>query len=223
MRPERRIDPILPVVVGTVKEAPEREAGRLAFGGSSKSGSLYRPSSPSSLGRRGRGCRSSSSRTGGASRRWREAGGAPLDLRLAVGACVLTPHVVRSARGRLAVTVRELRDFLFPHGWKRWRDWPKYSRRTNTSAKWRTNERRQDQRIRNGDVYGEAGRFLERDAGNPKEEGMLAARRMVEDGHHFEVAGLAPHLVKGGDSVPTTGVALALDWKVGSEEEGWWL
>ena len=33
--------------------------------------------------------------------------GGPLDLRLAVGACVLTPHVVRSARGRLAVTVRE--------------------------------------------------------------------------------------------------------------------
>ena len=33
VRPERRIDPILPVVVGTVKEAPEREAGRLAFGG----------------------------------------------------------------------------------------------------------------------------------------------------------------------------------------------
>ena len=31
----------------------------------------------------------------------------------------------RSARGRLAVTVRELRDFLFPHGWKRWRDWPR--------------------------------------------------------------------------------------------------
>ena len=47
-----------------------------------------------------------------------------------------------------------------------------------------------------------------------RKEGMLAARRMVEDGHHFEVAGLAPHLVKGGDSVPTTGVALALDWKL---------
>ena len=32
---------------------------------------------------------------------------APLDLRLAVGACVLTPHAARAARGRLVVTVRE--------------------------------------------------------------------------------------------------------------------
>ena len=47
-----------------------------------------------------------------------------------------------------------------------------------------------------------------------RKEGMLAARRMVEDGHHFEVASLAPHLVKGGDSVPMTGVALVLDWKL---------
>ena len=32
VRPERRVDPILPVVQ-SVREAPEREAGRLAFGG----------------------------------------------------------------------------------------------------------------------------------------------------------------------------------------------
>ena len=39
-------------------------------------------------------------------------------------AVLWTPHHARATRGRLAVTVRELRDFLYPHGWKRARDWP---------------------------------------------------------------------------------------------------
>ena len=51
--------------------------------------------------------------------------GAPLDLRLAVSACILTPHAARAARGRIVATVRELRDFLFPNGWERRRDWPR--------------------------------------------------------------------------------------------------
>ena len=51
--------------------------------------------------------------------------GAPLDLRLAVAACLLMPHASRASRGRLTVTVRELRDFLFPNGWERRRDWPR--------------------------------------------------------------------------------------------------
>ena len=125
VRPERRIDPILPVVVGTVKEAPEREAGRLAFGGvieERKSLPAQLPLLPRPEGPRVPILELSDWRGVPTMARGR---GAPLDLRLAVGACVLTPHVVRSARGRLAVTVRELRDFLFPHGWQRGRDWPR--------------------------------------------------------------------------------------------------
>ena len=49
--------------------------------------------------------------------------GAPLDLRLFIAALLLTPIDARTSRRRLAVTVRELRDFLFPHGWERRRDW----------------------------------------------------------------------------------------------------
>ena len=37
---------------------------------------------------------------------------ASLDLRIFVGAVLWTPHHARATRGRLAVTVRELRDFL---------------------------------------------------------------------------------------------------------------
>ena len=50
--------------------------------------------------------------------------GAPLDLRLFVAAVLWTPHRARSGQGRIAVTVRELRDFCFPNGWRRGRDWP---------------------------------------------------------------------------------------------------
>ena len=125
VRPERRIDPILPVVVGAVKEAPEREAGRLAFGGiieERKSLPAQLPLLPRPEGPRVPILELSDYRGVPTMARGR---GAPLDLRLAVGACVLTPHVARSARGRLAVTVRELRDFLFPNGWERRRDWPR--------------------------------------------------------------------------------------------------
>ena len=51
--------------------------------------------------------------------------GAPLDLRLAVASCVMTPMALRSAEGRIVTTVRELRDFLYPNGWQRGRDWPR--------------------------------------------------------------------------------------------------
>ena len=123
--PERRIDPILPVVVGAVKEAPEREAGRLAFGGiieERKSLPAQLPLLPAPGGPRVPLLELSDWRGVPTMARGR---GAPLDLRLAVGACILTPHVARAVRGRLVVTVRELRDFLFPHGWKRRRDWPR--------------------------------------------------------------------------------------------------
>lgn len=123
VRPERRIDPILPVV--TVEEAPEREAGRLAFGGiieDRKSLPAQLPLLPAPEGPRVPILELSDWRGVPTMARGR---GAPLDLRLAVGACILTPHAARATRGRLAVTVRELRDFLFPNGWERRRDWPR--------------------------------------------------------------------------------------------------
>ena len=44
--------------------------------------------------------------------------GAPLELAVYIGACILTPHRVRVSRGRLVTTVRELRDFLFGPTWR---------------------------------------------------------------------------------------------------------
>ena len=54
--------------------------------------------------------------------------GAPLDLRLFVGACIMAPYEARKRGSRLAVTQRELRDFLFPNRWQRNRDWPAIQR-----------------------------------------------------------------------------------------------
>lgn len=123
VRAEHRIDPILPVL--TIRETPEREAGRLTFGGiiedrNSLPGQL--PLLPAPEGPRVPILELSDWRGVPTMARGR---GAPLDLRLAVGACILTPYAARAARGRLAVTVRELRDFLFPNGWERRRDWPR--------------------------------------------------------------------------------------------------
>jgi len=115
---EKRIDPILPVVVQSVKEAPEREAGRLAFGGiiedeGEMDGQL--PLIPKPEGPRvpllelvdWHGIPTTA---GGR--------GAPMGLGVYVGATVLTPLAARSARGRLVTTVRELRDFLFGRRWR---------------------------------------------------------------------------------------------------------
>ena len=117
VRPERRNDSILPVV--TVREAPEREAGRLAFGGivdgKRDLSDAQLPLLPAPEGprvpllelvdwhgiptmTRGRG--------------------APLELAVYVGAAILTPHAARAARGRLVTTVRELRNFLFGRRWE---------------------------------------------------------------------------------------------------------
>ena len=120
---ETRPDPLLPVV--KVSEAPERTAGRLAFGGIGDGRDAIEgaqlPMFP------GTGPRIPlldlvDVRGGPIMAKGR---GAPLDLRLFVGACLLFPHSVRASRGRLATTVRELRDFLYPHGWQRGRDWPR--------------------------------------------------------------------------------------------------
>lgn len=123
VRAERRVDPILPVA--RVREHPAREAGRLIFAGvieERKSLPAQLPLLPRPEGPRVPILELSDWRGVPTMARGR---GAPLDLRLAVGACILVPHAARAARGRLAVTVRELRDFLFPNGWQRGRDWPR--------------------------------------------------------------------------------------------------
>ena len=96
VRPNHRIDPIFPVVQ-SVREAPEREAGRLAFGGiieDRKSLPAQLPLLPTPEGPRVPILELSDWRGVPTMARGR---GAPLDLRLAVGACVLTPHGARAA------------------------------------------------------------------------------------------------------------------------------
>lgn len=108
-----------------VGEAPEREAGRLAFGGliDGRDVSAQLPLFPE---------REDGPRCGLLELAdWRggpimaQGRGAPLDLRLLVAAALWTPIHARAARGRLVVSVRELRDFLYPNGWQRGRDWPR--------------------------------------------------------------------------------------------------
>lgn len=122
---ETRGDPLLPVVQ-SVSEPPEREAGRLAFGGLAATGEALDgqlPLLPSGETPMVPLLELADVRGGPVMARGR---GAPLDLRLFVGACLWTPHRMRSARGRLAVKVRELRDFLYPTPgtFKMSRHWP---------------------------------------------------------------------------------------------------
>ena len=120
---ETRADPLLPVV--PVRESPERKAGRLALGGMLDPGDStpdpQLPLIPSGAGPRVPLLEVADMRGGPIMARGR---GAPLDLRLLVAACVMMPHGARETRGTLDVTVRELRDFLYPNGWQRGRDWP---------------------------------------------------------------------------------------------------
>ena len=120
---ETRPDPLLSVVQ-SVSEPSERDAGRLAFGGliegrADPGGQL--PLLPAPEGPRVPLLELADVRGGPIMARGR---GAPLDLRIFVGAVLWTPHHARATRGRLAVTVRELRDFLYPNGWTRGRHWP---------------------------------------------------------------------------------------------------
>ena len=125
VRAVTRVDPIMPVVQ-SVREHPARAAARLAFGGL-VNGRDNLDDAQLPLFEPGDGPRVpilelADIRGGPVMARGR---GAPLDLRLFVAACVLTPYVARGGERPLAVTVRELRDFLFPNGWQRWRDWPR--------------------------------------------------------------------------------------------------
>lgn len=124
VRADTRIDPIFPVVQ-SVREHPAREAGRLAFGGiieDRQSLPAQLPLLPAPEGPRVPLLELSDYRGVPTMARGR---GAPLDLRLAVASCVMTPMALRRTRGRIVTTVRELRDFCFPNGWQRGRDWPR--------------------------------------------------------------------------------------------------
>ena len=103
VRPEDRVDPILPVVA-SVQDSPEREAGRMAFRGiiDLRRQDLPEPAQlpllPAPGGPRVSLLELSDWRGVPTMARGR---GAPLDLRLAVAACILTPHAARATRGRL--------------------------------------------------------------------------------------------------------------------------
>ena len=118
MRPESRPDPILPVAV-SVREHPAREAGRLAFGGivdldQDLPADRQLPLLPAPEGPRVP-LLELVDRYGVPT--MAQGRGAPLELAVYIGACILTPHRVRMSRGRLVTTVRELRDFLFGPTW----------------------------------------------------------------------------------------------------------
>ena len=126
VRAATRIDPILPTVQ-SVREHPARAAGRLAFGGLVEGREDLPAVGQLPLFATARGPRVpilelADVRGGPIMAQGR---GAPLDLRLFVGASLMTPFADRSGRTTLAVSVRELRDFLFPNGWQRGRDWPR--------------------------------------------------------------------------------------------------
>ena len=113
VRPESRPDPILPVAV-SVREHPAREAGRLAFGGivdldQDLPTDRQLPLLPAPEGPRVP-LLELVDRYGVPT--MAQGRGAPLELAVYIGACILTPHRVRMTRGRLVTTVRELRDFL---------------------------------------------------------------------------------------------------------------
>lgn len=52
-----------------------------------------------------------------------------------------------------------------------------------------------------------------------KEAGNRLAKKLREQGHPFDVAILAPREVRGGDSVPLSGIMMELDWKVATKRE----
>ena len=121
---ETRPDPILST--WRTGEAPEREAGRLSFGGlvpdpaPAPPGQL--PLLPTHVARVA--LLELADLTGVPT--MAQGRGAPLDLRLAVAACLFTPAAERTGRRRLAVTVRQLAPgFLWPNRYDRHNHWPR--------------------------------------------------------------------------------------------------
>ena len=100
VRPESRPDPILPVAV-SVREHPAREAGRLAFGGivdldQDLPADRQLPLLPAPEGPRVP-LLELVDRYGVPT--MAQGRGAPLELAVYIGACILTPHRVRMSRG----------------------------------------------------------------------------------------------------------------------------
>ena len=52
-----------------------------------------------------------------------------------------------------------------------------------------------------------------------QEEGLRMANQLREQGEPFDVGILAPREVKGGDTIPLSGVVLPLDWKIAKRRE----
>ncbi len=52
-----------------------------------------------------------------------------------------------------------------------------------------------------------------------QEEGLRVAKQLEDEGHAYKVAILAPREVKGGDTIPLSGVVLPLDWKIAKRLE----
>ena len=128
VRAVTRVDPILPAPrVDAVLEPRAREMGRMAFGGlvegrDNLSDTQLPLFDHGQEGPRVALLELADARGGPVMTRGR---GAPIDLRLFVAACVMTPLRSRENQDPLATTVRELRDFCFPNGWERRRDWPR--------------------------------------------------------------------------------------------------
>lgn len=117
VRAERRSDPLLPVVQ-SINESPERTAGRLAFGGILDTGDT--PSGQLTMFPAPEGPRVALLELTDAYGvpTMAQGRGAPLELAVYVGACILTPYDFRARRARLVTTVRELRSFLFGAKWR---------------------------------------------------------------------------------------------------------
>ena len=121
-----KIQPELKVVPAVeVREHPAKVAGQLAFGGLVEGrndlADTQLPLLPGSEGPRVSLLDLADVRGGPIMARGR---GAPLDLRILVAACIMTPQDARKSFLDMAVPVRLLRDFCFPNGWQRRRDWP---------------------------------------------------------------------------------------------------
>ena len=129
---ETRPDPILPVV--TVAEAPERTAGRLAFGGLHEAGDHADTQLPLLLAPDGPRVALLELMDVSGVQTMARGRGALLALRLAVAVALGVPLANRAGRAELVTTVRELRGFLYPNGWERRRHWPAIR-----AALWRLN------------------------------------------------------------------------------------
>ena len=118
---ETRRDPLLPVV-RAVTEAPEREAGRLAFGGILDVGDPEPGQLALFPGTDGPRVPLLELVDAHGVPTMAQGRGAPLELAVYVGACVLTPFEARARRARFVTSVRELKTFLFGPG--QWRPGP---------------------------------------------------------------------------------------------------